>query len=394
MNEPSCTMCPSLFVRVAVVILVICQGARAELTFESETVDGEVEIGYGLAIGDVDGDGKDDILLADKRTFSWFRNPGWEESIMAKNLTLRDNVCIAAADINKDGRVEVAVGAQWNPGETKDFEQSGAVFFLDRPEDPTKEWTPVKLPHEPTTHRMRWIIGGLNPYLAVLPLHGIGNVKGEGENLVNLTALQPDLENLTNPGKWETWVRGRSMHVTHNFDSWNGELLVAGAEGIQYYNIEDADRHEGIYISTENSNPPTRGAGEVRSASDENFIAAIEPLHGNDLVVYRGSHRDGWKRELLTDRLAEGHALAIGDLNGDGREDIVYGWRKPDADGHTGLGIFLQTEDGTWDSSWKSLDLVAVEDLKLADLDGDGKLDIVAAGRSTNNLVIFWSRSR
>ena len=39
--------------------------------FESQVV---VSIGYGLAIGDVDGDKKPDILLADKKQFVWYRN--------------------------------------------------------------------------------------------------------------------------------------------------------------------------------------------------------------------------------------------------------------------------------------------------------------------------------
>ena len=44
----------------------------AEPRFEPQTIDPQIAIGYGLAIGDVDGDGDQDILLADKRDFLWY----------------------------------------------------------------------------------------------------------------------------------------------------------------------------------------------------------------------------------------------------------------------------------------------------------------------------------
>ena len=146
-----------------------------EPRFEAQTIDAKVEIGYGLAIGDVDGDGKDDILLADKKQFVWYRNGDWKRFVMVDHLTERDNVCIAARDINGDGQVEVAVGAQWNPGETEDALQSGSVHYLIRPEDPRQLWQPVKLHHEPTVHRMHWVNTGDSFQLVMLPLHGVGN---------------------------------------------------------------------------------------------------------------------------------------------------------------------------------------------------------------------------
>jgi hypothetical protein len=104
--------------------------------FEPQTVDNTVAIGYGVTIGDVDGDAKSDILLADKRQIVWYRNGDWKKFVMAADLTPHDDVCVAARDINGDGRVEVAVGANWNPGETSDLTQSGAVYYLVRPRDP------------------------------------------------------------------------------------------------------------------------------------------------------------------------------------------------------------------------------------------------------------------
>src|SRR5438477_12630148 len=92
--------------------------------FNAVEIDSKIDIGYGVAVADVDGDKKPDILLADKKQIVWYRNPTWEKFVMVENLTKLDNVCIAAADIDGDGKAEIAVGAGWNPSDTVG---SGAV---------------------------------------------------------------------------------------------------------------------------------------------------------------------------------------------------------------------------------------------------------------------------
>ena len=54
--------------------------------FEAEVVDAKVKIGYGTAIGDVDGDKKPDIILADKKQFVWYQNPSWKRFVLAENV--------------------------------------------------------------------------------------------------------------------------------------------------------------------------------------------------------------------------------------------------------------------------------------------------------------------
>ena len=375
-------------------LLFPCFSRSGEPKFERQVIDDKVLIGYGLAIGDVDGDGKNDILLADKKHFSWFKNPSWEEFVLVRNLTLRDNVCLAARDIDGDGKVEIAVGGRWNPGNTTDPTVSGSVHFLERPSNPKNRWNPVELFHDPTVHRMRWVPGADRKYrLVVLPLHGIGNKKGTGENGVNVRVYEPDLRWIAQKRGWSHRVIDRSLHVTHNFDNDGGNLYIGGAEGIVLRNVVDASERDARIVTPENSDPPTRGVGEVRKGKD--FIAAIEPLHGNDLVVYTENEKSSgkkWTRTLLTDQLNQGHALAVADLAEDENEEIVVGWRNPDANEQTGIKIFSRDHD-KWKEHWVDENGIATEDLKISDLDGDGKRDIIAAGRKSQNLVIYWNRS-
>jgi hypothetical protein len=46
---------------IPVLFMVMVLSAEAQ-SFEEEVIDDNIQIGYGLAIGDVNDDGKDDIL--------------------------------------------------------------------------------------------------------------------------------------------------------------------------------------------------------------------------------------------------------------------------------------------------------------------------------------------
>ncbi len=361
--------------------------------FQPQVLDGSVRIGYGLAIGDVDGDRKPDILLADQKQIVWYRNGDWKRFVMTDNLTPKDNVCLAARDLDGDGRVEVAVGAQWNPGETSDTTQSGSVHYLVRPKDPTQPWQPVRLHHEPTVHRMKWVQVGRKQYqLLVIPLHGRGNRDGKGAGVRILAYSVPK-----NPqGPWNYQVVDSTLHMTHNaevIESKEGtQLWIGSREGIKRVTYEN-----GAW-TTPAAQPWVEygfGAGEVRRGLLPNkmpFVAAVEPMHGNLLAVYKPG--DTNSRQLLKENMNQGHALACADLLGTGHSQIVVGWRNPDADGKVGIRMFLPDEAGTaWQEYTVDDNIMACEDLQVADLNNDGKLDIIAAGRDSHNLVVYWNKS-
>jgi hypothetical protein len=387
------------FVATAMISSAGSASAQTTPNFKTQEIDSNVGIGYGLALADVDGDGRTDILLADKDLIAWYQNPKWEKHIIAEKLTDKDHVCIAARDINGDGKCEIAVGAQWNPGDTVD---SGAVFYLVPPEDRTQRWKPIQLTHEPTTHRMRWVRNRSGRYdLIVAPLHGRGNKNGVGNGVRILAYHKP--EDVTLP--WNTTLVADAMHMTHNFEvipSTPDEpesLLLAGREGIVRL-TSGTNGWRSQWVARHDT-PELQGAGEVRwgaFAGGQPYVAAIEPMHGNQLVIYTPppeGPKDGlWQRRVLDDTLVDGHALACHDLLGLNNRQIVVGWRAMNKIGkRVGVKLFYTTkEDGTgWQQHLLDDNTMACEDVMGADLDGDRDVDMVAAGRASKNLKIYWN---
>jgi hypothetical protein len=252
----------------------------------------------------------------------------------------------------------------------------------------------MRLHHEPTVHRMKWVQVGRKQYqLVVVPLHGRGNRDGKGAGVRVLAYPVPK-----NPqGPWSYQLVDSSLHMTHNAE------VIEGKEGTQLW----LGSREGIKrLAYENgawTTPAAQpwveygfGVGEVRRGSLPNktpFVAAVEPMHGNLLAVYKPG--DTNSRKLLKEGMNQGHALACADLLGTGYSQIVVGWRNPDADGKVGIRLFVPTDEaGTgWQEYTVDDNTMACEDLQVADLNNDGKPDIIAAGRDTHNLVVYWNKS-
>jgi hypothetical protein len=376
---------------------VVLQAAPATPNFRHVNVDPKIEIAYGVAVADVNGDKKPDVLLADQNLYVWYENPSWQKHILAERLTTSDHVCLAAQDVDGDGRSEIMVGAGWNPGDTVN---SGAVFQLLAPALRTERWTAAPMPHEPTVHRMRWARNAAGTYdLLMVPLHGRGNkTSGEGVGVKILAYHRP----ANSDGKWTTTGLETSLHKTHNFDpvQWDDdreeEFLVASMEGVFLL-----DRMGERAKLTQLSGTESGGAGEVRLGRipGRRFFATVEPMHGTNLVVYLEPSRNPvesgtrWGRQVLDSTLVDGHALACGDFVGLGRDQVVVGWRAMGKPG-TKVGIKLFTPDAAgqqWNQTLIDDNQMACEDLCLADLNGDGRLDIVAAGRASKNVKIYFN---
>ncbi|MFA6546222.1 MAG: hypothetical protein WCS99_17515, partial [Limisphaerales bacterium] len=83
------------------------------------------------------------------------------------------------------------------------------------------------------------------------------------------------------------------------------------------------------------------------------------------------------------------------DFLGTGSDQIAIGWRGMNPKGVPGVRLLtpLDKDGKTWRKTELSGAEVAIEDMKAADLNGDGKPDLILAGRATKNLRVLWNET-
>jgi hypothetical protein len=355
--------------------------------FREHVISKDLKYGYQLVATDLNKDGRRDLIAVDERATElvWFENrhPTWERHVLADNVPRPLNA--DCWDMDGDGIPEVVLAYRFEPDPKKSV---GNVVLLKSGPDIRRPWTAREIDRVPTAHRVRWIDpqGDGKKVLLVAPMVG--------------TKYPPDYSEpvpiyLYRPGQWKretlsTHPRG-ILHAI-NPVSWDGgprqQLLTACYLGLHRVEFRDG-RWAVTPISKGDPRPaPLCGSSEVRLGhlGQDRFLAAIEPWHGNQLVVYLPDGQS-WQRHVLDDKMDNGHALAVGDLNADGRDEIVCGFRGKGCR----LSIYRAADarGERWQSTVLDDGASAAADAVIGDFTGDGQPDIACIGASTHNLKLY-----
>jgi hypothetical protein len=391
----------------------------AEIPFKDQELSTKLGVGYAVRLVDMNADKRLDIAIVDSDRILWLENPNWDEHVILQGQTKKDNVCFAPHDIDGDGNVDFAVGADWRPFDTM---TGGTIQWITGGREPAKPWTLHPIGEHPMVHRMNFadLDGDGKSELIVSPLMGRDTTKPSfSEHGTPLIVYQIPADPVKGP--WIPEVICDDVHVTHNFQvvemtgDKQPEILLVSFEGVNLLERQKDGKWKRTLIGTGNQETsPNKGASEIKRgklAGGGDYIATIEPWHGHQVVVYTRPTAAGtlWTRTVLDEDLKWGHAVSCANLDADEDEELIIGIRDNQSDtAKCGVRIYdppHQPEASARESTSKAAAIkwsrqlldpgsVAIEDLAVGDLNGDGKPDLVAVGRATHNVKVYWNEGK
>lgn len=359
--------------------------------------------GYQVAVADVDGDGKLDILglSSVESIVEWYGNPSWK----ARDITTETTGNISLAPLFRPGYPASGI-ALASAFALDDSEHGGEIWWAEPPVSKDSQWPMSLLGQIPTSHRLRWanLDGSGRLALVDVPLLGAGAKAPDyrvGSPITwfempevqlrgHLSAGHPE------PNDWTPHLVDDSLTVVHGVHimDWDGdgreEILTASFEGVHlFHSVGDGSNLRWAktqLAAGDQVSKPRRGSSEidVGKVHGRRFLATIEPWHGEQVVVYWPDKPGGlWTRRVIDSTFRDGHALACADVNGDGNDEIIAGYRG------SGTSLYVYYAADSSGSKWERQILdtdMAASGVVIADLNNDGRPDIVSIGASTGNV--------
>ena len=340
--------------------------------FATHELANDLKGGYQVVVADVNGDGKPDLIaLASGMTdLIWFENPTWKRHVLASGFKRMINCAFEVVD----GKPFVVLASEFNNDASKSV---GIVSVLTPGADRMLPWTSREIDRIPTSHRIRALKLNSKTVFLNLPLTATDALPPDYRGHVPIVFYRP--------GVWKReLISSDEEGVLHGV--WvDGEnaFLTASFLGIHRYTYKNGKWIRSEITSGDPGPWPKSGSSDVTMAGS--FVAAIEPWHGNQVIVYDSILKT---RQIIDTSLVDGHTVVSADLNHDGHHQIIAGFRG------NGSSVFMyHLMNGTWTRTVLD-DKMAAAACATADLNGDGRIDIVCIGASTTNLKWYENLGR
>jgi hypothetical protein len=342
----------------------------------------------GVAVGDFNGDGKPDLAVADNGVFTpqTASDTGGGVSILLNlgNGTLGlaisyaagiNPVAIAVADFNGDGRPDLAVANYGSNNLSILFGQGGGMFKA--PVNYATGTAPISVAVGDLNGDGRPDLevadfGASDPQLLVYPTGTVSILINRGHGAFN--AAVNDTVGASPAAVAVGDFNGDGNQDLAVANDFNGNLSVLLGRG------------DGTFQAAVNYNvfgylPVDIVVGDFnRDGKVDLATANIEGFGPGSISVVLGNG-DGTFRSAVEYNTGIGaFSLVVGDFNGDGKADIVTGNEGNPALGAPGsISVLVGDGDGTFQPARTSYLSFSVKSIRAADLNGDGKLDLMMA---------------
>jgi hypothetical protein len=351
--------------------------------FREHLIASDLKGGYQVVPFDVNRDGRVDLiaLASGMPELVWYENPGWQRHVLARGLNRMINLAACA------GMEEIVVAHAF---ENLPKNSIGMVSVLTPGADRSQPWSVREIDRLTTSHRLRCakIDSSGRPVVINAPLAG---AKADAPDFLDHAPLV-----YYKPGEWKRiqineanegvvhgifitpWPAGRpgpDCVVTASFLGLHAQCPVAGGASWTRTLINAGDP----------APRPKSGSSDVALGrlGRTRFLAAIEPWHGDQVSIYREG-KGMWTRNVIDRSLVDGHTIVTADLDGDGRDEVIAGYRGK------GRSVHIYSAKDKRGDAWEKRILddggIAAAACVAVDLNGDKRPDIACIGSATTNL--------
>ncbi|HVK91172.1 MAG TPA: VCBS repeat-containing protein, partial [Mycoplana sp.] len=354
------------------------QEPEALTGFEHTTIDSEPPSGDGccldvLAVGDLSGDGRPDILLGSQSPSGWFwyENPTWQRHVIAAGEFTTDG---RISDIDGDGRMDAVLSNMQTEGMAE-----GVAW-----------WQNSGRPAEPDSWRRHPI--------ADFFVHDMLAQDIDGDGRTDLTVFG---KNGSRVGVF--WLRNPGTPSP----PWDLRTIAEGlpGEGLAVADVDGngtADVVAGhfLFLNDGNGRFAERDLGSICTSGDPADVRpAVADIDGDGLrdivlaategcvgpVAWLAGPGFETRHDIGADPLVGNHSLDIADFDGDGRPDILVGEMH---DGGRRVIVYRNVAERAWPATILSRD--GTHNARIADLDGDGRPDVVGKNYAGPKSVEAW----
>ena len=356
----------------------------------------------GLAIADIDADGRLDILVAADDAILWYGTgkgdvrDKWVQKVLVEKLPgvgrteitsmRRDKRWEIAAARGFKGRDELACAYQLVPNET-----ASALPWRAIEVGRLRGWPA----------RLGWLRKE-NGNLLLLAV-GVREYAQRNDKQTSgwLDAYHQDApKNIwKKESLFDHFPETFDLETVHHFA---GDLARFGTQDGYIWVFMHERPYASRILDALDEGHVNTSAGQIAGGDTPggSFIATIEPPWGEQLVIYsqclKPGKEDLFHRRIAANTLSQGSSLVCADLLGDGVSWVIVGSRDKTAEGPRKGGIRgWHPVDGKLDK-WEEVlidkSLFPCDELIAADLDGNGTAELIARDADSGEVYIYSTR--